>query len=178
MLFFFLLNARFSFWLLSLLPKHDDAAIPLAQLSYIGPPNLVEPKSRIEPIRPPQANQPDLAPSHFLPITLLLVLLLLLIRIGHVQALIHEQAAQPVALAGRMHGQRAEVPPLLGRLICEQGLFDGREAAVKGGGCVEVDGGEELGLKGDEVAHYGGGPGDCGGVLVCCFISDISLTAS
>lgn len=66
-----------------------------------------------------------------------------------------------MALVGRMHGQRAEIPPLVGLLVCEEGLFNGREAAVKGGGCVKVDGGEELGLEGDEVAHYGGDPGDC-----------------
>lgn len=74
-----------------------------------------------------------------------------------------------MALVGWMHGQRAEIPPLLGLLVCEEGLFNGREAAVKGGGCVEVDGGEELGLEGDEVAHYGGDPGDCGGISKLLF---------
>lgn len=130
--FFFLLMLRFAFSLL--LPKHDKTSIPLAQFPHIRPPNLVESKSRVEPIGPPQANQPDLALFHLtIPLA---AALLLLIRIGHVQALIHEQAAQPMALVRRMYGQRAEIPPLLGLLVREEGLFDGREAAVKGGGCV------------------------------------------
>lgn len=60
-----------------------------------------------------------------------------------------------------MHGQGAEIPPLFGCLACEDGLFDGREAAVEGEGDVEVDvGGSDFVLEGDECAHDGGDPGD------------------
>lgn len=164
------------------LSEHDDAAIPLTQVSHISPAHLHETEPRIKRIRAPEPDKPNLAPylgisalsPTLLPIIIfsllrgLLFLLLLqqqplpLPLVGLGEPLGHEQAAEPDALDGRVHGQGAEVPPLGAVLVREERLFNGREDAVKGVGGVGVDGeGEEGVLEGYECADEGGDPGDC-----------------
>lgn len=121
----------------ALLSKHDKAAVPLAQLANIRPAHLGETKPRVKGIRAPEPNQPDLSPCLALRLDDDSLLLLKLVR--HGQSFSHEQSAQPLALSGGVHGQGAEIPPLFGCLACEDGLFDGWEAAVEGEGDVEVD---------------------------------------